>query len=125
MRYILILAFPLMLLFAFVQYNDPDPWLWIILYGYAAFVAGMTIVGGGRMIYAYIGIAAYFVGIVLLFPSMIEWLTVGKGETLIQKMNPDKMYIEETREFFGLWIALAVMVLNIAALRKKNKNYGN
>jgi hypothetical protein len=43
MRYVYIAVTLLFLSFCAVQYNDPDPLIWIVIYGYAAVLTGLAV----------------------------------------------------------------------------------
>ena len=97
--------------FAFVQVNDPDPILWILIYGAMAVVSVMAIfeyyiprlmwsIGLGYMAYA-----------VILFPGMMDWYNSSDRSLLfddIAKMQYP--YIEEAREFLGLMICISALI---------------
>ena len=102
----------LFLLFAFVQLNDPDPILWILIY--LAMVA--VCVGSIFNKYNKIAMAVMAVGYVIygiiLFPGLLEWLQTENKSLLfddIAKMQ--HLYIEESREFLGLTICLLVLAI--------------
>ncbi len=100
----------LFLSFTIVQFNDPDPILWIIIYfamvvvSVAAFFnkfskLAMVVMAAGYLIYAFI-----------LIPGVIEWLNSSDRSLLfddIAKMQ--HLYIEESREFLGLIICLSAL----------------
>lgn len=100
----------LFIIFAALQYNDPDPWLWISIY---TAVAGILFLdASGRNVKP-----AYIIGLILLsllgliyFPSVMEFISRGEPEELIASMQAAKPYIEETREFGGLLIIIFVML---------------
>jgi Transmembrane family 220, helix len=100
------------LAFSFVQINDPDPVVWILIYGSMAVVCIMAAfefyVRRLMLVQAivYIGYAA------TMFSSIATWLTSPDKAMLfddIAKMQYP--YIEESREFLGLMICLAVLGL--------------
>jgi len=98
------------LLFAFLQVNDPDPLLWITIYGSMAVLAilAMFKIYPKRIILI---ILVLFVAYSLLYvPGIKEWILSDNKSDLfddVAKMN--NLYIEETREFLGLWICIAVL----------------
>ena len=99
----------LFLLFAYVQLNDPDPLIWFSIY---LVVAIFSIASIFRKIP---GLLLYGFGIVLLFYAsmhfeyFIEWLMSEDKGDLFGEMKEDKIYLEGTREFLGLVIALAAL----------------
>lgn len=108
-------------IFAFVQVNDPDPVVWILIYGamavaciLAAFDHYYPIVSVGVLI---IFVAYSFVS----FSGVVEWLQSDDKSMLfddIAKMQYP--YIEESREFLGLFICIIVLIMHLVRARKKN-----
>jgi hypothetical protein len=96
--------------FAGLQFNDPDPVIWIGLYLVCA--AGPFLILFNKCIRP-----VFWIAIVL---CCTELLLTGSGaynyylhmteEPLMQSMNPNKPYIEEAREFLGAFIALSFVV---------------
>lgn len=101
----------LFLIFAFVQVNDPDPILWIIIYGAMAVLAVLAMfrIYPGQVILTMI---VLYVGYSLVyFRAVRQWLQSQDKFDLfdnVAKMN--NLYIEESREFLGLWICIAVLI---------------
>jgi len=116
-NFILVLLF---LVFTSVQFNDPDPILWILIYGNMAVLSVLAIV---RMRFVYWMIASlifYLVYASLLIKGAWEWLQSPYRSLLfddIAKMQYP--YIEETREFLGLLICVAVLAFHLLSSRKK------
>ena len=104
-------------LFAYFQYNDPDPWLWIAIYlavavicGFAAFKkynrwAILTLLGG---------LAVYGA---MLLPDFVTWLGDGMP-TITGSMKAESVYIELVREFLGLLILIGVLGFQFWSERK-------
>jgi hypothetical protein len=98
------------LAFTVVQFNDPDPLLWIAIYGAMVVISVMAFFNRyskALMIVLELGYSFYAI---LLFPSAITWLESTDRSLLfddIAKMQYP--YIEETREFLGLVICLFVL----------------
>ena len=116
-----ILAF-ILLSFVIVQYNDPDPLLWMPIYGYGAVLLAMAAGGKYHKIATIIGIAGYSLGAMYLFPSVLEWIEKEHGQNLMQRMANSKMYIEETRECGGLIIAAVFLVFSFLQHKGNAKN---
>jgi hypothetical protein len=105
----------LFLLFAALQYNDPDPWRWIPIYALAAWLCYRYATGGRPqqaallVICFCIGYAAYlFMGT----DGVMSWAREHDAENLVQTMKATKPWIENTREFGGLLIIVVVLGLN-------------
>lgn len=101
----------LFLIFAFVQVNDPDPILWIIIYGAMAVLAVLAMFRIYprqvilTMLVLYIGYSLVY------FRAVRQWLQSQDKFDLfdnVAKMN--NLYIEESREFLGLWICISVLI---------------
>ena len=88
MRYVNLVMLMVFIFFAFLQWNDPDPWLWVPVYGFAAMVTGLAL-WGKPTILPLIGTLGYLAGSIYLWPELDEsrWIDV-----------------EEARESLGLLI---------------------
>lgn len=99
------------LIFAFVQINDPDPLLWIVIYGAMAVVSVMAFFkkySKALMIGLAVGYCTYAA---LLFPSAITWLKSDDQALLFDDIAKMQFpYIEETREFLGLVICILGLI---------------
>jgi hypothetical protein len=98
-----------------LQYNDPDPYLWIPIYSIGALISFK----------AYQGI--YFPRLSLLFSiflfiysvylffdkyGVLTWIFDHQAENIARSMKASAPWIEETREFFGLLILIFVLLIN-------------
>ena len=111
----------LFIIAAGLQYNDPDPYVWMPLYLYGAFLCYQaikrkyhrTLYITGLVVYA--GYAAY-----LFFEKngVMSWMRNHNSENIVQTMKATKPWIEETREFGGLVILFIVLLINKFWLRK-------
>ena len=105
--------------FGALQWNDPDPWLWMTLYGYAAFLCWMAYKGRILRTALWIGmVVCLLYGAYLFFDDdgVASWILDHDAENLVQTMKAEKPWIEKTREFGGLAIvfsALAVLSLKL------------
>lgn len=98
------------ILFAIVQLNDPDPAIWFSIYLVTAVLCAVSI-------FRKIPLALlYGFGLVLLFYAAmhlefaVQWVfSEDKGE-LFGEMQEDKYYLEGTREFLGLLIAILTLI---------------
>ena len=109
----------LFVLFAIVQLNDPDPWFWVLLYGFVAVISGFASIGKYYKIAIYIGMAICFLGVVIFFPEFKNWLEIGTPN-IAESMKADKPHIEFVREFFGLVIAFSALLFHFFQYRKLN-----
>lgn len=107
------------LLFAFVQVNDPDPLLWIVIYGVMAAVCVMAAFRYYLKPLLWILLAGFIVYMVILIPGMQEWMAQPEKSVLFDEgMKMQHLYIEESREFLGLLICVIVVVVQIVRSRK-------
>jgi hypothetical protein len=107
------------LLFAFVQINDPDPLLWIAIYGSMAAVCVMSAFRYYVRPLLWIQMVGFLVYMIILWPGLKEWLQQeNKGVLFDEGMKMQFLYIEESREFLGLLICVIVLVVTIVHSRK-------
>ncbi|MEO1517884.1 MAG: transmembrane 220 family protein [Bacteroidota bacterium] len=107
----------LFLLFAVVQYNDPDPWMWIGMYTFVAIVSGFAAAGRYSKAVLIAGIVICIAGLGILLPDFVSWIQQGMP-TIVDSMKAEAPHIELTREFLGLGILLAALLFH---LRQANK----
>ncbi|HEX5171708.1 MAG TPA: transmembrane 220 family protein [Cyclobacteriaceae bacterium] len=118
-----ILSFALTLMFiafAFVQVNDPDPIIWILIYGAMAVVC---LLAAFNIFYrkVMIGLLIFYVAYsIYYFPGVREWLQHDNKALLFDNLAKMQfLYIEEAREFLGLMINVAVLVFYLIRSRSK------
>jgi len=107
----------LFLLFAYFQYNDPDPWLWIAIYTAVATLCGLAAFGkhyAWASLTLLIGLVVYWA---ILLPSFISWLGEGMP-TITGSMKAESPHIELVREFLGLLILILVLFFQYSYARK-------
>lgn len=100
------------LVFAFVQINDPDPILWILIYGVMAVICVLAAFGYSSRLAMVILLVGFFAYSIVLLPGLREWLAQDDKSVLfddIAKMQ--HLYIEESREFLGLVICIIVLII--------------
>ena len=114
----------LFVLFALLQYNDPDPYLWIPIYLYAAVLCGQAYRGRNYPRAYLLGILFYSLyAAYLIFTNdgVIDWYTRHDAENLVQTMKAEKPWIEDTREFGGLVILIVALALNYRSAKRSTK----
>ncbi len=108
------------LLFCFVQFNDPDPILWIAIYGSMAVLCIIAIFNKYPQ-RIYLVLLILFVGYSTLYiPSVMVWLKQEHLSDLFDEVaKMEHLYIEESREFLGLMICVAVLIFYLIRTRIK------
>lgn len=113
-------------IFAFVQINDPDPVLWILIYGLMA-VACILAAFGHIYTLVWIGLLVISATYSLVFASgVMEWLHSDDKSMLfddIAKMQYP--YIEESREFLGLFICILVLFMHLMTRKLRRRRVYN
>jgi hypothetical protein len=108
-----------------LQYNDPDPALWILIYLFAALNCYFSIRELNYPLINQTGLVLLFIYAMFLFfdkDGVLSWITDHKAENIAGSMKASTPWIEETREFFGLAIIITIMSLNIFNSRAKKSN---
>lgn len=98
-----------------LQYNDPDPYLWIPIYLYGAVLCWFAFRNKYYTKAMLVGIAAYALYAVYLFftdNGVIDWVTKHDAENIAGAMKASTPWIEDTREFFGLCILAFVLLMD-------------
>jgi hypothetical protein len=92
-----------------LQFNDPDPVYWVAVYGGAALVCLSKALGRYSEFWAALTIGAVVAGLIYAVPGVLNFIEYGTFEELTGKMTASKPYVETTKEFGGLLIALIVL----------------
>jgi len=114
----------LFVLFAALQYNDPDPYLWMPIYLYTAVLCWFAFRGKyypGAYIIGVIGYTLYALYKFFEKNGVWEWATIHHGDNIAAKMHAETPWIEDTREFFGLAILIGVLLINYFYAKKKKR----
>lgn len=97
---------------AYLQNNDPDAFLWYIIYGVACLACVSFLFKKLHYVIALILAFSYLIGIFISWPAKFEGVEIGGG---------DINNIEHAREALGLLINSAVM--GILAWRMKKGDF--
>jgi hypothetical protein len=109
--------------FAALQYNDPDPLIWITIYLAMVVVCGLAIWNKHANVLSILLGLLYIGYAVLLSPSVLEWWQSDDRSQLFDELAKMQfLYIEETRECLGLLICLAVLAINYVHFYRKAKS---
>ena len=114
----------LFVLSAALQYNDPDPYLWMPIYLYGSVLCWLAFRQRFYPVAYFIGVLFYTVYAVVLFfakDGVLDWYKKHYSESLVQSMKATKPWIEATREFLGLVILILVLLVNYFYNKRKNR----
>ena len=110
------------IVFAALQYNDPDPYIWVPIYLYAAVLCWQA---SHNKFYT----KAYVAGIIVyslyavykIFDTngLLDWINLHHAENITETMKAEKPWVEESREFFGLVILIVVLAIDLVYARKR------
>jgi hypothetical protein len=106
------------MIFSIVQLNDPDPLKWVVIYSIVAMVSIVSnyCIVPKALIWSLI--FGYLVFAAMHFSYFVDYLQIEKKTELFGNMVYKKPYLEGTREFLGLIIAVLGMLYQ---LKKKTK----
>lgn len=116
----------LFVLSAALQYNDPDPYVWMPLYLFGAFLCYRAIQKKYNPVLYITGLVVYGSYAAYLFfdkTGVLSWTNEHDAENIVQSMHAAKPWIEETREFFGLIILIVALIMNMIWLRNHERKY--
>lgn len=111
------------IVFAALQYNDPDPYIWMPIYLYSAILCFFAARSKFYPKAYIIGVIVYLAyGAYLFFDKtgVLDWATEHHSENIAETMKATKPWIEETREFFGLMILIVVLLTNWFYSKKRS-----
>jgi hypothetical protein len=121
MKWVNYMFIVLFLLSAALQYNDPDPYLWIPIYCWGAWLCWLALKQKFPPI-LYLLSALFYIGyaawLFIAPDGVISWMQEHDAESLVQSMKATKPWIEQSREFGGLLILIVSLALNWFISRK-------
>ncbi len=104
------------ILFAVVQFNDPDAYLWIPIYLYPALLCYLKFIQKpfSNMAYwaGFLVFGVYAIYKMFDTNGIIDWIQFHNASNIASTMKAETPWIEESREFFGLVIILIVLGIN-------------
>jgi hypothetical protein len=123
MRIAAFLLAVMFLVFAFLQVNDPDPVIWILIYGIMAVFSIMAMF----RFYPRIVLALYLVLLagysVVFWSGVAEWWRQDNRSALFDDVaKMEHWYIEEAREFLGLLICMLVLIFFLIRALRTNRS---
>ena len=114
----------LFLIFAGLQYNDPDPYIWIPIYLYAAALCWLAFRNKfypGAYLFGIAIYAAYALYLFFTEDGVLDWIQKHNTENIAGSMKASTPWIEDTREFFGLVILIIVLAVNYIYAKRKGR----
>lgn len=112
-------------LFAILQYNDPDPYLWIPIYTFASLICILNSREKFNLkahLFLVVFCVVYAFILLINKDGVISWINEHETENLVQSMKATKPWIEQTREFGGLIIIILATTVNIILHKKSGAN---
>ncbi|MBO9154565.1 transmembrane 220 family protein [Chitinophaga sp. GCM10012297] len=112
----------LFVLFAALQWNDPDPYIWMPIYLYGAVFCGLAAAGNyykGWYLFGIVACLGYAVSLFFAKDGVLSWATEHHAENIAGAMKASTPWIEDTREFFGLFIIIVVLLVNFVYISQK------
>jgi len=112
------------IVFAGLQYNDPDPYIWVPIYLYTAvlcYFAARKHYYTKAFLFGILVYTLYAVYKIFDTNGLIDWIQKHHAENIAETMKAEQPWIEESREFFGLIILIAVLGINYFVAVKRRK----
>ena len=104
-----------------LQYNDPDPYIWIPIYLMGAVICFQAFREKVYPVFTLLLSALFIIYDLYLFFDkfgVLSWLNEHNAENIAASMKASTPWIEETREFFGLLILIIVLMINYFVSQK-------
>lgn len=105
-----------------LQYNDPDPYIWMPIYLYGAILCWLAFRNKfypKAYIFGVAAFAAYALYYFFTDNGVLDWIQKHDAENIAATMKATKPWIEDTREFFGLLILIIVLLVNYIYAKRK------
>jgi hypothetical protein len=114
------------LISAGLQYNDPDPYVWIPIYLYGAILCWQAFRSKfypRAYLFGIIIFTAYALYFFFTDDGVLDWIRLHNAENIAGSMKATTPWIEDTREFFGLMLLIMALGVNwwyaVRSARKK------
>ena len=114
----------LFILSAALQYNDPDPYIWMPVYLYGAVLCWLAFRNKYYPKAYLLGMVAFTAYALYFFfakDGVLDWINEHNAENIAGSMKATKPWIEATREFLGLVILIVVLAINYFYSKRKAK----
>ncbi len=99
----------LFLLFAIVQFNDPDPWRWVSWYAFISVLLAMAAFKRFSTTATWFGIGFASAVLTALAPDFLQWINDGMP-SIVTSMKAESPYIELVREMLGMLLSLITCI---------------
>jgi hypothetical protein len=106
-----------------LQYNDPDPYIWIPIYLMGAVICFQAFREKVYPVFTLLLSTLFIIYDLYLFFDkfgVLSWLNEHNAENIAASMKASAPWIEETREFFGLLIIIIVLMINYFVSKRSN-----
>jgi hypothetical protein len=110
MRIFAIVMAVIFVIFAALQVNDPDPFLWIPIYLYVALLSILYYRGKVSTLVLWVSAAVYLAGAIYMWPAHWAGVALDQGMKTVD--------IEHGRESLGLGLCVLTMVLYALVRRR-------
>ena len=94
-----------------IQWNDPDPLYWFSVYAAVSLVMAGAVAGYRMPRFALVVLGAVIAGLLIAAPGFVDYLRSADWASIGGRMRMDRPYIESAREFLGLLMAAAALLL--------------
>jgi hypothetical protein len=115
----------LFLISAGLQYNDPDPHIWIPVYLYGTICCWLAFKNKfypAAYLFGIVIFAGYALYLFFTEDGVLDWIQKHNAENIANSMKASTPWIEDTREFFGLVILIVVLLINFLYVKKRKPN---
>ena len=105
----------LFIISAALQYNDPDPYVWIPIYMYGAVLCWLAFKNKFYPRANLLGVVVFGLYAIYKFTEkngVWDWVTEHNAENIAGTMKASTPWIEDTREFFGLAILIGILLID-------------
>lgn len=111
MKYIQFFLAAMFIFFASLQFNDPDPVRWVMIYGFTAIVSIFTALEETRSYFYFIlisGLVISGIWMASMMPDFFQWIGAGAPD-IFSSWREGSLMVELVREFLGLTICTIVI----------------
>jgi len=112
----------LFLISAGLQYNDPDPYIWIPIYLVGATFCWLAVKNKyypGAYLFGIVIFSGYALYLFFTEDGVLDWIQKHNAENIAGSMKASTPWIEDTREFFGLVVLIVVLVINFFYTKRR------